>query len=369
MGLKGGLYDAGEAAFGMEGAACYSGAQASALRSRQFGCRLPLRRLNRRRRSGRLPPGHPPFNTGPPTQIWPSAATIFLWETTTALTPTTSTTRPKVKLRASLILPWRSGQTSPSMATCSSCRPKRSTGASTAALRESPCQPAMSAPMPPPPAPPKPGVEPERPSRPLPPASPDRFRGVRIFDISDLSNRSRSAAVQKLPRLSHAHARDATPKTRTETFISICSGTGNVRQAEELAGCSKVGTNPRSIPARPYSGSISSRCRAGAPGAGEIVSSPRIFTDAQTGAVNGLAKRGNHGEGTQTTAATDKCHDITVYSAIGLAAGACSGNGILLDIHDPVKPVRLDAVSDPNYAFCADFRQLQQRRHQSTVHG
>ena len=83
----------------------------------------------------------------------------------------------------------------------------------------------------------------------------------------------------------------------------------------------------------------------------KIVSSPRIFTDAQTGAINGLWKGGNHGEGTQTTSGTNMCHDITVYSAIGLAAGACSGNGILLNISDPVHPVRIDAVSDPNYAF------------------
>jgi hypothetical protein len=48
---------------------------------------------------------------------------------------------------------------------------------------------------------------------------------------------------------------------------------------------------------------------------------------------------------------TRGCHDITVYSAIGLAAGACSGNGILLDISDPVNPKRIDAVTDPNYAF------------------
>jgi hypothetical protein len=40
-----------------------------------------------------------------------------------------------------------------------------------------------------------------------------------------------------------------------------------------------------------------------------------------------------------------------VYSAIGLAAGACSGNGILLDIKDPVHPKRVDAVNDPNYAY------------------
>ena len=34
-----------------------------------------------------------------------------------------------------------------------------------------------------------------------------------------------------------------------------------------------------------------------------------------------------------------------------MAAGACSGNGILLDIHDPVHPVRLDDVSDKNFAY------------------
>ena len=37
--------------------------------------------------------------------------------------------------------------------------------------------------------------------------------------------------------------------------------------------------------------------------------------------------------------------------AIGLAAGACEGNGLLLDISDPANPVRIDAVADPNYAY------------------
>jgi hypothetical protein len=40
-----------------------------------------------------------------------------------------------------------------------------------------------------------------------------------------------------------------------------------------------------------------------------------------------------------------------MYPWLGLAAGACSGNGILLDIKDPVHPVRVDAVTDSNYAF------------------
>jgi hypothetical protein len=46
-----------------------------------------------------------------------------------------------------------------------------------------------------------------------------------------------------------------------------------------------------------------------------------------------------------------QCHDITVYPALGLAGGACEGHGLLLDIRDPVNPVRLDAVADSNFAY------------------
>jgi hypothetical protein len=48
---------------------------------------------------------------------------------------------------------------------------------------------------------------------------------------------------------------------------------------------------------------------------------------------------------------TNQCHDLTVFPELGLAAGACSGNGILLDISDPVNPVRLDEVVDKNFAY------------------
>ena len=203
-------------------------------------------------------------------------------------------------------------------------------------------------PPPPPPAPVIPGVEPERPPRPLPPANSDRFRGVRIFDISDLSNPKQVAAVQSC-RGSHTHTVLIDPKDKDDVYIYI-SGTGNVRQPEELAGCSG-GDDPTVNPNTALFRIDIIKVPLAHPEQAKIVSSPRIFTDAQTGAVNGLAKRGNHGEGTQTTAGTDKCHDITVYSAIGLAAGACSGNGILLDISNPVNPVRVEAVSDPNYSF------------------
>ena len=84
------------------------------------------------------------------------------------------------------------------------------------------------------------------------------------------------------------------------------------------------------------------------PAEAKIVNRPFIFSDPDSGTLAGLWDGGDHGEGTQTTSQTNQCHDITTYPEIGLAAGACSGNGILLDIFDPANPTRLDQVIDPD---------------------
>ncbi len=201
---------------------------------------------------------------------------------------------------------------------------------------------------PPPPEPPAPNAPPgTRARRPPPPPNPDRFRGVRIFDISDLAHPKQVATVQSC-RGSHTHTLVIDPKDKENVYIYI-SGTGPVRQADELAACS--GGDPEKNPETALFRIDIIKVPLAHPEQAKIVNSPRIFSDDKTGALNGLWKGGTHGEGTQTTSVTDKCHDITVYSALGLAAGACSGNGILLDIRDPKNPKRLDAVSDPNYAF------------------
>jgi hypothetical protein len=207
-------------------------------------------------------------------------------------------------------------------------------------------------PPPPPPQPPAdanamPGAGGGRAPRQPPPPSPDRFRGVRIFDITDLAHPKQVAAVQSC-RGSHTHTLVLDPKDKDNVYIYI-SGTGPVRQGEELGGCS--GGDPGANPETALFRIDIIKVPLAHPELAKIVNSPRIFSDQQSGALNGLWKGGTHGEGTQTTSSTDKCHDITVFSALGLAAGACSGNGILLDIHDPVNPKRIDAVSDPNYAF------------------
>lgn len=182
----------------------------------------------------------------------------------------------------------------------------------------------------------------------LPAVQKDRFRGVRIFDISDVKNPKQVAAVQTC-RGSHTHTLVVDPNDKNNVYIYV-SGTSFVRQNGELAGCS--GETPDKDPNTALFRIDVIKVPLAAPQEAKVVSSPRVFIDPRTGALNGLTNGGSHGkDGLDKPADTNQCHDITVYSAIGLAAGACSGNGILLDIKDPVHPKRLDAVNDPNYSY------------------
>ena len=177
--------------------------------------------------------------------------------------------------------------------------------------------------------------------------SAERFRGVRIFDITDQSKPKQVAAIQTC-RGSHTHTLVSDPNDKNTIYV-YGSGTSSVRSGEELAGCS--GLKPDEDPDTALFSIDVIKVPLAHPETAAIVNRPRIFADTKTGAISGLWAGGDHGPGTQKTNVTNQCHDITVYSEIGLAAGACSGNGILLDIRDPVHPVRLDDVSDKNFAY------------------
>src|SRR5437667_1943517 len=179
------------------------------------------------------------------------------------------------------------------------------------------------------------------------PVSAERFRGVRIFDISDVRNPKQVAAVQTC-RGSHTHTLVIDPNDKANLYV-YGSGTSSVRSGEELAGCS--GLKPDEDPNTSLFSIDVIQVPLAAPEKAHIVNRPRVFADTATGAISGLWAGGDHGPGTQKTSVTNQCHDITVFPEIGLAAGACSGNGILFDISDPVHPVRLDAVSDKNFAY------------------
>lgn len=197
-----------------------------------------------------------------------------------------------------------------------------------------------------PPAPPPPAGEEKKQTIPAP--QKDRFRGVRIFDISNIRMPKQIAAVQTC-RGSHTHTLVVDPNDKNNVYIYV-SGTSFVRQNEELPGCS--GEPPDKDPNTSLFRIDVIKVPLAAPQTAKVVSSPRVFMDPRTGVLNALSSGGTHGKnGMDKPTDSDQCHDITVYSAIGRAAGACSGNGIVLDIKDPINPKRLDAVNDPNYSY------------------
>ena len=177
-------------------------------------------------------------------------------------------------------------------------------------------------------------------------ASPERFRGIRIFDISDVKNPVQVGIVQTC-RGSHTHSVVSGPDENGKIIV-YNSGTGSVRDEEELESC--IGNIPGDNRTALFRIDVI-EIPIDDPSQAKIVSSPTVFADPETGSLAGLWRGGDHGDDTQDTNRTDQCHDITVFPSLNIAAGACSGNGILFDITDPYNPKRLDVVTDVGFAY------------------
>jgi hypothetical protein len=185
--------------------------------------------------------------------------------------------------------------------------------------------------------------------------SKDRMVGVRIYDVSDLANPRKVADIQTC-RGSHTHTLVPDPADKSIVYVYV-SGSAGVRSSEELAGCVDA----------PIDSANTSRFRIEVirvplahPEQAQVVNYARIFSGLAAASAHGAApgdvgapvrgpRPGPPGETVRT--GPNQCHDITVYPAIGLAGGACGGYGLLIDIHDPVNPKRLQAVGDTNFAF------------------
>ena len=176
--------------------------------------------------------------------------------------------------------------------------------------------------------------------------SEERFRGLRIFDISDLTQPKQVGAVQTC-RGSHTHSVVSGPDADGKLIV-YNSGISRIRDEEELPGC--FDESPGDDRTALFRIDVI-EIPVDNPAASRIIDSPTVFADPETGALAGLWRGGDHGENTQETYRTDQCHDITVFPSLNLAAGACSGNGILFDITDPRAPERIDAVSDSGFAY------------------
>jgi hypothetical protein len=240
--------------------------------------------------------------------------------------------------------------------------------------------------------------------------SKERLRGLRIFDISDISHPKNVGNVQTC-RGSHTHSLLVDPKDSANVYVYI-SGSAGVRSASELPGCANV------LPSEDSSSALFRieviKVPLAHPEQAAIVSHPHIFNDLVAPKQHGetkedaelfaqarargafifdypgfpeilsdeegdtlvaetMQKRGRSGKptaedtaaarevlkqdvvkdmnGVPASAGPTQCHDITVYPAIGLAGGACEGYGLLLDISDPANPKRIYAVSDSNFSY------------------
>ena len=176
--------------------------------------------------------------------------------------------------------------------------------------------------------------------------SDERFRGIRIFDISDITSPIQVGAVQTC-RGSHTHSVVSGPDADGKILV-YNSGTSSVRKEEELENC--IDGTPGDDRTALFRIDVI-EIPMDDPSKSRIIDSPTVFADPETGALAGLWRGGDHGDDTQETYRTDQCHDITVFPSANLAAGACSGNGILFDITDPRKPTRIDAVTDAGFAY------------------
>ncbi|WP_292090820.1 DUF305 domain-containing protein [Brevundimonas sp.] len=177
-------------------------------------------------------------------------------------------------------------------------------------------------------------------------ASPERFRGVRIFNISNPAQPVQVGQVQTC-RGSHTHS-IVSGDGRNGSVIVYNSGTASIRDEKELAGC--IGEVPGDDRTALFRIDVI-EIPVADPSRARIIDSPTVFADDETGQIAGLWRGGDHGDNTQDTSRTDHCHDITVFPSGNLAAGACSGNGVIFDITDPRKPKRIDAVTDTGFAY------------------
>ena len=249
--------------------------------------------------------------------------------------------------------------------------------------------------------------------------SPDRLRGIRIFDITDIEHPKNVANVQTC-RGSHTHTVLVDPKDRANVYVYVSGSAGIRSDAElagcvnaspakdprtalfrievikvPLAHPEQAAivssprifndlTRPATHGETPEDAAASAKALAEAKAKGYftavIFGAERPLPPQMTKPMLDSIVKARNGTGEATSADSaalrdaipgiiakmigpapeagsgpppgpTQCHDITVYPAIGYAGGACEGYGLLLDIKNPVNPVRIAAVADSNFSY------------------
>lgn len=197
--------------------------------------------------------------------------------------------------------------------------------------------------------------------------SKDHMAGVRIFDVSDPKQPKLIKNVQTC-KGSHTHTIVPSPTDKNIIFIYV-SGSSAARPDSELVGC-KNGTDAADETNSMFRLDVI-KVPLNNPTAAEVVTGARVFTGmepapralgrpARGGGGGGRGGRGGRGAAGADTlppppppapTGPRNCHDVTAYPAMNLIAGACGSYGILIDVSNPEKPVRISAASDTNFSL------------------
>ncbi|TKK85258.1 hypothetical protein FDA94_26690 [Herbidospora galbida] len=144
------------------------------------------------------------------------------------------------------------------------------------------------------------------------------WEGVRIFDVSD-KKRPKYVTSIRTECGSHTHA--VLPGEQTVYVYVASSG-----PVPDSATCPP-----------PHSAMDVIEVPVDAPETARVAARPPVFGERPV-------EEGSEYENPRG------CHDVTVYPERKLAAGACFGDGVLMDISNPLLPRVLQVVQDPNFA-------------------
>ena len=206
----------------------------------------------------------------------------------------------------------------------------------------------------------------------------DHFAGVRIYDVSNPKAPKLVKNVQTC-KGSHTHTIVPSPKSPNIIYLYV-SGQSNARPETELAGC-KNGTDPADPTNSLYQLDII-KVELDHPERAVVIPGARIFTGLDVDAKctqfceptdprrpAGPRRRAVPGDTAAKPLHTGprNCHDVTAYPSLNLLAAACSTHSIMVDISNPEKPFRIDALTDTNNfqgrhtaAFSNDGKKLVQ---------
>jgi len=183
----------------------------------------------------------------------------------------------------------------------------------------------------------------------------DHMAGVRIYDVSNPKSPTLIKNVQTC-KGSHTHTLIPSPTDKGVVYAYV-SGSQGARASTELAGC-RNGADPADETNSLFRLDVI-RIPVARPQDAAVVTGARIFTGLAP-----AAARGGRARPARALAGADSammaqlaangprnCHDVSAYPAMGLLAGACASHGLLVDISNPEKPIRLDAAADTNFSL------------------